>query len=72
MKETEILLPKILLKTCSLKEVAEIYQVGDRTMRRWLTPFKKDIGPRLGHYYSPKQMKIIFEKLGIPEITQFK
>lgn len=68
MNNTKTLEPKILLKAYTLKEVAEIYQVSNRTMRRWLIPFKTEIEPRLGHYYCPKQVKIIFEKLGIPEI----
>jgi len=68
MTDTETLVQKILLKAYTLKEVAEIYQVSDRTMRRWLMPFNKEIGPRLGHHYCPKQVKIMFEKLGIPEM----
>ncbi len=68
MKQNENLVAKIQIKTYSNKEIAGLYEVSGRTLRRWLTPFKKDIGRRRGHYYNPKQIRVIFEKLGIPEV----
>jgi hypothetical protein len=72
MKHQEILEPKIRLKAYSPKEVAELYDISNRVLKKWLVPFENEIGPRIGHYYSPKQMKVIFEKLGIPHVVQFK
>ncbi|HSH66544.1 MAG TPA: hypothetical protein VLB84_12330 [Bacteroidia bacterium] len=72
MKHEEILAPKIRLKAYSPREVAELYDISNRILKKWLVPFEDEIGARIGHYYSPKQMKVIFEKLGIPHVAQFK
>lgn len=55
------------IKTYSVKEVAGLYGISTKTLRKWLKPFKKEIGERQGHFYYPKQVRIIFEKLGLPE-----
>jgi transposase len=60
---------KLRIKAYSMKEVANMYEVSGRTMRRWLTPFRTEIGQRRGRYFNPKQIRIIFDKLGIPELT---
>lgn len=57
----------IRVQAYSLKELANIYSVSSKTFRTWLTPFRHEIGARLGRFYYPKQTKIIFEKLGMPE-----
>lgn len=50
-------------KAMTLKELASRWDVSVRTVRKWLKPFEKDIGPRVGQMYSPHQVKIILEKL---------
>jgi uncharacterized protein YjcR len=68
MKQQEILTPKVRLKAYSLKELAQLYECSPKTMKTWLIRFEKEIEPRMGYFYTPKQIKIIFEKLGIPGI----
>ena len=46
-----------------LKEIADRWNVSVRTVRKWLKPFERDIGPRIGNVYSPHQVKIILSKL---------
>ena len=58
---------KIKLKAYSTKELAELYEVSEKIFRTWLPPFENDIGKRIGHFYNPKQVKTIFEKVGFPE-----
>jgi hypothetical protein len=72
MKNEVDLSTKIQLKAYSPREVAELYDISNRILKKWLTPFENEIGPRIGHYYSPKQMMVIFEKLGIPHLAHFK
>jgi len=60
--------PKIRLRAYSTKEVAGLYEISKPTLQTWLIPFEKEIGQRIGHFYSPKQMRVIFDKLGIPEV----
>lgn len=65
-KNTQV--PKnVPIKAYSVKEVAGLYGISTKTLRKWLTPFKNDIGQRQGHFYYPKQVRIIFEKLGLPD-----
>ncbi len=47
----------------TLKELADRWNVSVRTVRKWLKPFERDIGPRIGNVYSPHQVKIILSKL---------
>ena len=67
MKHEKTTAPKIQIKTYSTKEVAGLYGISGKTLRKWLTPFDKEIGKRIGYYYNPKQVGIIFDKLGLPE-----
>ncbi|MBI2269940.1 MAG: hypothetical protein HYU69_06215 [Bacteroidetes bacterium] len=71
MKQNESTSPKIQLKAYSKKEVAQFYEVSPKTLKTWLTPFENEIGQKMGRFYNPKQMKIIFDKLGIPEVIHF-
>lgn len=47
-------------------ELANLYNVSARVIRQWLKPFNKEIGPRIGQKYTPKQVRIIFAKLDPP------
>jgi hypothetical protein len=69
--------PKLLPQTNSImsasetkpqttKELAQAYGVSSRTMIKWLTPFQERIGQRMGHTYTPKQVRTIYEALGWP------
>jgi hypothetical protein len=70
MKQNVSTGPKVQLKAYSTKEVAEFYGICERTMKTWLIPYQNEIGPRMGRFYTPKQVKIIFEKLGIPQLLE--
>jgi hypothetical protein len=56
----------IQLKPYSLVELAKLYTVCDRTMKKWIKPFEQEVGEKNGRYYSISQVKIIFDKLGLP------
>lgn len=47
----------------TLKELADRWNVSVSTVKKWLRPFEKEIGPRIGNIYSPHQVKIIRSKL---------
>lgn len=72
MKQNEIVTPKIQLKAYSLKELSGLYECSGKTMKTWLAPLQNEIGPRVGRFYTPKQVKIIFEELGVPCIVYLK
>jgi len=56
----------IHLKVYSLTELARLYGVSCRTLKKWLEPFEAEIGQRRGRFYTITQVKIIFEKLSFP------
>lgn len=60
----------IEIKPCNIKELALIYGVDRRTMSGWLKAHEAAIGEKLGRYYSVLQVKIIFQRLGIPSQIQ--
>jgi hypothetical protein len=47
-------------------QLAQAYNVGMVTLKKWLVPFQKEIGEYRGRTYTPNQVKIIFELLGKP------
>lgn len=59
----------IAVKPYSPQELASIYGVSTKTVKRWLSPFYHDIGERRGRYYTIAQVQVIFEKLGLPGIA---
>lgn len=50
----------------SSKELAGLYGIGYDAFRSWLEPFKKEIGKQKGKAWNPKQVAIIFDRLGEP------
>lgn len=67
MKQVKSSSAQSLVKTYSVKEVADLYCISKKTLNKWLSPFEKEIGERRGYFYNPKQVSIIFEKLGLPD-----
>jgi len=56
----------ILVKPYTFKEFCDLYGVADKTLKKWLKPFKSQIGERLGWYYTVLQVETIFNKIGVP------
>jgi hypothetical protein len=54
------------IKPYSTRDLAAIYGVCDKTMKKWIKPFIIEIGEKNGRYYSVVQVKVIFDKLGVP------
>ena len=53
------------IRPYSTKELAGIYNVCDKTMKKWMKPFLEQVGEKKGRYYSVVHVKIIFDKLGV-------
>jgi hypothetical protein len=58
------------VKPYTMKELCQIYNVSDKTMRKWLSPFSDQIGKRQGHIYNVAQVVVIFTNLGVPGILE--
>jgi len=57
---------QLLLKPYTAKELAGLYSISKPTFMKIINGFEKEIGKRNGNYYTPKQVNIIFQKLGFP------
>lgn len=60
----------IEIKAYSVTELSAIYRVSRYTFLKWIEPHLKFVGERSGRYYTHLQVKIIFEKLGLPGIAE--
>lgn len=56
----------IEIKPYTNKQLAALYGVSANTFSKWLQKHQKDIGKKLGHFFTIPQVKIIFDKLGYP------
>ena len=57
---------KIKLRPYTVLDLAKMYEVSDKTMKKWIKPFENAVGEKNGYFYSIAQVKMIFEKLGAP------
>lgn len=55
------------IKPYSYKELAAIYQVNEKIFKKWLEPFHAEMGEKIGRLLTPRQVEIIFRKLGWPK-----
>jgi hypothetical protein len=60
---------EIELRPYTHKDLAGFYKVSWVTFQEWLKPFMEEIGPKKGHFYNLRQVKIIFERLGWPSVN---
>jgi hypothetical protein len=55
------------IRSYSIGELSKLYEQSVKTMNRWLRPHNDIIGKREGRYYTVKQIKKIFELIGLPK-----
>jgi hypothetical protein len=68
MKEQVLATPIIQLRAYSKTELAQLYKLSMKSLTKWLIPLEKELGPRRGRFYNPKQVEIIFKEFGIPKM----
>lgn len=56
----------IFVKPYSVKELTALYGVSLKTFRKWIEPFKDELGDKHGAFFTIRQVKIIFDKLDVP------
>jgi len=54
------------VRAYSQKELADHYRCSQKTLKRWLSHYQSELGPRVGRYYNPRQVGIIVARLGEP------
>ena len=56
----------ISIRAYTTKELSSMYGISPKTFRTWLQPHLTYIGDKTGRYFTALQVRIIFERLGIP------
>lgn len=57
---------KWALKPSTKKDLAELYEMKARAFYSLFKPHENVIGKKLGYYYSPRQVEILFQCIGLP------
>ncbi len=57
----------VAIRSYSIGELSQLYDMSVKTMNRWLKPHGDAIGKRHGRYYTVKQIRQIFDLLGLPK-----
>jgi len=57
----------VQIKAYSKGELAELYNISAKSLQTWLDHIEEQTGPRVGRFYSPKQVEMIFKEYGIPK-----
>ena len=55
------------IKPYSPGELAAQYGISAKTLRTWLKMHRQHIGVRMGKYFTALQIRIIYERLGVPD-----
>jgi hypothetical protein len=55
-----------IVKPCTARELAELYEVSYRVFKGHLKRIDEEVGRRIGHFYTVKQVMTIIEHLGPP------
>jgi len=55
-----------VIRGYTLKELAALYGVSTKCLRTWMQPHNEHIGEKKGRYFTALQVRIIFDRLGLP------
>ena len=58
---------RLLIKPYRMKDLAELYDVSPKTMRKWLKDRALQLQQRSGHYLSAADVSTIVGSLGVPQ-----
>jgi hypothetical protein len=70
-KENDIEI-SVPVRPYTLTELCDLYKVCDRTLKKWLHPFREEIGYNPRTILKISQVEIIFNKLGVPYVIKEK
>lgn len=57
---------KLIVKPYRLSDLAAIFDVNRKTMRKWLDKYPDEMSKREGKYFSIQQVNFCLEKFGLP------
>lgn len=56
-------MPEVPILPMTITQLAARWQVNEKTVRKWIRPFRKDLGEVHGNLFTPRQVKIILDHL---------
>lgn len=56
----------LIVKPYRLSDLAIIFDVNRKTMRKWLDKYPEVFGTREGKYFSVRQVEFCLDKFGLP------
>lgn len=56
----------VVIKTYSKKEMREMYGISKWKFNNLIREFRAELGDTSSHYFTPKQVEVIFAKLNPP------
>jgi len=59
---------EVVVQRYTHKDLSRLYSISWKTMQKWLKADEKFIGKKTGHFYSAKQVALIFELRGYPKV----
>lgn len=51
------------IRPMTIRQFAARWQVSEKTAKKWILPFLQELGPVNGSLFTPRQVKIILERL---------
>lgn len=57
----------LIIKPYHLKDLAVIFDVNSQTLRRWMSKYETELGPKIGKYYSIPQVECLIRYIGLPQ-----
>lgn len=57
----------LIIKPYRLIDLAAIFDINYKTMKRWMEKYPNELGKKDGKYYSIEQVKFCIEKFGLPQ-----
>lgn len=56
----------LIVKPYRLSDLAAIFDVNRKTMRKWMDKYPEDLSRHEGKYFSVRQVEFCLEKFGLP------
>jgi transposase len=70
MSINSLLINKYLSEGATIGQISELYGRDRRTVKKWLKPYSRKLNRQDDlRILSPKQVKIVFDVLGTPEVA---
>jgi transcription initiation factor TFIIIB Brf1 subunit/transcription initiation factor TFIIB len=61
-----------IIRPYMLKDLAEVYHVSAKTVRRWINKLIPEVGPKHAKYFTVNEVSKIVNAIGLPQKIETK